>query len=389
MMHNQALPNEIVELILRFACKTFKDCYRFCLVCHLWKSIIYHNKWTMPFILAQENKLPPFLNIENLMIDSCASNQQTLEKICNIYDNLHSISLDTYNGSLESLVKLEQLEKFSATFLQPFNYEEFQFLVNIREIKLHDLANICENGIIHLQKTKKLDFSVSPSFPQEYDTLDDNLIGRLISVEELSLAGRKKFTDGSLMDFTNLKKLKLDHSRITGCFLTIMTTLEHLSMKHCALFNFQDFFPYSEKCFQNLKFIDLTGSYITNDYLQYLSNIETVILNECRSVTGNGLQHLGSVQHLQLENCTQIVDRAISFLSNVRVLSIKGCNKITNEGLKNLEMVEILNVSGCKEISTSGLAHLPRVKKIIAVGCTKVSTMHTLPKNLKFVEIVK
>ena len=77
----------------------------------------------------------------------------------------------------------------------------------------------------------------------------------------------------------------------------------------------------------------LVGDYITDNILQYLSNICDLILCKCNNITDSGLVYLSNICSLCIINCNNITNSGLIYLSNVYLLYIINCKNMTNSEL--------------------------------------------------------
>ena len=77
----------------------------------------------------------------------------------------------------------------------------------------------------------------------------------------------------------------------------------------------------------NIQYLDLSHTSVTNVGLKPLYNIKKLILSSCRKLSS--VENIKDVESLDISNCFNIND--ISMLKNIKKLSIYGCNQLRDK----------------------------------------------------------
>jgi len=114
-------------------------------------------------------------------------------------------------------------------------------------------------------------------------------------------------------------------------------------------------------------------SNITNKYLQQLTLLKELYLNNNTSITNNGIKDLISLTCLECN--TNINNTGISNLENLKYLSLRyNDSTITNRGLMQLSALTQLDLSNNTSITNNALYSLPCLKSITVNNITSLTS---------------
>ena len=121
------------------------------------------------------------------------------------------------------------------------------------------------------------------------------------------------------------------------------------------------------------------------DVITGISNVESLNLSGCYSVTDIGLGHafvqdISTLTVLNLSLCKQVTDsslgRIAQYLKNLETLELGGCSNITSTGLLliawGLRKLKRLNLRSCRHVSDQGIGHLGGLSPNSAHGCLEL-----------------
>lgn len=205
-------------------------------------------------------------------------------------------------------------------------------------------------------------------------------LSNLINLKELHCEGNELTNNGflHLSKLINLEVLSIKNSTTdTGINnLSKLTKLTALNLENCL-------FPHNcpDNYVNNIKnnIINTRVDHLTNAsingllYLSELTNLKTLGLSECNTVTDITLLCLSkykNIERLNLSKCNKITDTELLFLSNLtnlKTLVLESCNKITDTGLKHLSKLinlELLDISQCNLITDKKLVYLSELKNL-------------------------
>jgi hypothetical protein len=183
---------------------------------------------------------------------------------------------------------------------------------------------------------------------------------RLINHDHKKLAERKvrKLTVSDIQesDFVHLKNDLFNRPKLSSLI--------------CSFLPITDQMLHSIVQLKSLTFLNLMGSQlITGEGIQFnlLSNLDTLILSECSSITDTGISSIGqlnSLKTLNLTRCKLVTDTGLNFitpLSSLRELCLTGCNLITDIGLNSIAQLsglKSLHLRACQQINDVGINFL-------------------------------
>lgn len=115
-----------------------------------------------------------------------------------------------------------------------------------------------------------------------------------------------------------------------------------------------------------LRYLQLFGNHVTNDILEKMCNLNTLILPHNNLITDEGLKHLTWIRHLDLQANKLITDEGFQYISNVEYLNLCSNRFIGDIGILYLKKVQYLNLASCGsmiyhsagKISDKALEHL-------------------------------
>jgi len=126
--------------------------------------------------------------------------------------------------------------------------------------------------------------------------------------------------------------------------------------------------------FPNIKLISIrNNNYITDDDFQYLNNIENLNMSNCyqREITDNCFHHLTKIKELNLLGCNQnwfignhFTDISFDYLSELETLHIDDNHVITNNGLGKIKKIKHLFIYNCSKITDNGISNLINLQRL-------------------------
>ena len=235
--------------------------------------------------------------------------------------------------------------------------------------------------------------------------------------------------------FPNARYAKILKS-IHGDEFVYMSNVEHLDMSLCTQPSIKND---SFRHLQKLKHLNLQGAcgswigghHFTDKVFDYLSELESLYIDDNHVITDDGIQKLRKIRTLTIHNCRNIrtgisslftlrkldlynlqevkddafklltgieelslsfmnvTDVAISYLVHLGKISIMSCDNIKGVGFEKLNKLDIVSITHGK-IVDSDLVSLCNVKNLCLYGCningsglkylrTKVLTIHVSP----------
>ncbi|XP_064606275.1 F-box/LRR-repeat protein 14-like [Liolophura sinensis] len=169
--------------------------------------------------------------------------------------------------------------------------------------------------------------------------------------------------------------------------------LEHLGLQDCQKLTDQSL-KHVSVGLTNLKTINLSfcGS-VTDSGIKYLAkmaSLQEINLRSCDNISDIGLGYLSEggsrISALDVSFCDRVGDQGLIFLSqglfSLRSLSVCACN-IGDDGIgrlvRTLHDLTTLNIGQCNRLTDRSLSHigdhLKNLKSIDLYGCTKISTV--------------
>ncbi len=145
-----------------------------------------------------------------------------------------------------------------------------------------------------------------------------------------------------------------------------------------------------EKCTDNdlLKFtklisLDSYKSTISDNSLQYFTNLTYLDINTQINITDQSIKNLVLLQKLFMYVNNIITDDSIKLLTNLTCLSIDYNKSITDRGICTLTKLKYLGLTGDKRITDFGLCQLTGLKSLLLKRNRNISTSGVLQLNLK------
>eukprot|EP01122_Echinamoeba_exundans_P007872 TRINITY_DN2508_c0_g1_i1.p1 TRINITY_DN2508_c0_g1~~TRINITY_DN2508_c0_g1_i1.p1 ORF type:complete len:572 (+),score=78.98 TRINITY_DN2508_c0_g1_i1:23-1717(+) len=235
----------------------------------------------------------------------------------------------------------------------------------------------------------------------------------LVSLTNLDLSETKTITDDAILrtvsSLTKLESLNLSNcARLTSlgldALVSISKSLKRLNLKGCTLCTTQKAMGKIGKL-SNLESLSLANCRSLSDpALEFIGGLTELVdldLSMCISVSDNGLRKFASklpkLEKLNLSGCDMLTDTAWLFLApltqlknldfsncdnltalyvkpfkNLRRLDLRGCNKISQqwENVKRLKKLEYLCLNDCKVKDLSLFAKMINLRYLYLCRCS-------------------
>ena len=173
---------------------------------------------------------------------------------------------------------------------------------NIHTLKLTHCRNITDAGIKYLGNLHTLHISCCYNVTNE-------CIKHLGNLHTLILWGARNVTDEGIKHLGNLHTLDLSSTgEITDDGIKHLGNLHTLKIGWC--------------------------NKITDKGIKFLGNLHTLILHYCFNITDEGLKYIENIHHLYISLNRRITDEGvIKHLSNVDTVNLLTCSSITNKSI--------------------------------------------------------
>lgn len=393
--------------------------------------------------------------INNLQVLHINSNKNIRQLISN--DGIKPIS---------SLINLNTLLLSNLTIINDAGLLIISEINNLKHLKLYDCENITDIGLHNLCiklsiKLQSLSIHMCNKITDDgLKSISDNLIS-LVLLDighhyNFSNRGLKYIANGELLNLTNLylsyscrfnndgiiiindsiKLIKLNSLKICYCdninlkLLSLSLNIKSLEFKgykclnecftHELLFyqvrNLQAL--YLNQCDNinveilyniatnliSLNILDITGSNITDQDIDYLSKnknnifpqLKSINLSKCYQITDEGLKYLTNIdgilknlEELYLNKCYKITDIGLNYiklLKNLKLLDISWCNQITDTSMNIISLylnkLKSLNIAWCKNITN--INYIFNIKTLVILNITGCNNNYKilLDKNI-------
>jgi hypothetical protein len=125
-------------------------------------------------------------------------------------------------------------------------------------------------------------------------------------------------------------------------------------------------------CGSRLKHLSLYDCAVYDEWFNYFSRLETLVVNNASLITDVALSKLPNIQTLVLHGASNVTDGGLAQLGHVRNLVLHGATHISNQGLSHLN-VEMLALSYSPFVSNEGIVGLGRIRSLGVSGCHYVT----------------
>lgn len=189
--------------------------------------------------------------------------------------------------------------------------------------------------------------------PGFVNSIDDNGLRLLTSIEVLHLHNNRKITDESLKYLVNLRELDLWLcTGVTGECFPYLTNLKTLRLAENT-----DVSNYYFRQLSGLEELDLSyNARIGNKDIDHLSGgLRSLWLRRNCCVTGDCVANMTRLENLTISQCC-IKDSTLCRLTTLKHLDLKWNRDITDAGISTLTRLTSLNISENKNITTEGLS---------------------------------
>jgi serine/threonine protein kinase len=114
--------------------------------------------------------------------------------------------------------------------------------------------------------------------------------------------------------------------------------------------------------------------------LNGVTSLQSLVLNMCSRLTGDGLEGLPGLtglRNLYLTGCERLTDDGLAYLRGLTALEyldLGGCGKLTDEGvahLSGLTALQRLDLGGCELLTGGGVAHLQRLAALQTLNLSR------------------
>eukprot|EP00803_Ostreobium_quekettii_P004348 evm.model.scf_29.10 EVM.evm.TU.scf_29.10 scf_29:177273-180998(+) len=228
---------------------------------------------------------------------------------------------------------------------------DIRTLGHLKRLDLTNCVRLSDEGLQVLKSLTSLVFlslrvswSSKPATPesarlQEFTTQGFAALGRVTSLTELSLKGRKEVDDAMLAELTglvSLTSLKLSTTNITDTGLGTLGQLRSLVSLRVACTN------------------------VTDDGFQHLTvltGLHCLRMSNCLRMTDEGVDAIAKIRPLAkllIGHAPMVTDSGLHSLSrlvNLRALVFGYCGSVTAQGMRSLEKLPCLSRVGFKRCS--------------------------------------
>jgi len=234
--------------------------------------------------------------------------------------------------------------------------KELKYLSGIPKVNLTG-ANITNDGLKYLMGIRELNISNT--------NITNDELKYLMGIRELNISNTNITNDG-LKYLTGIHELN-----ITNCYIT-HHGLKYLSGIHTLIACHAGITPkglQSLPTLGTLKHLDISGMSICDNELSYLKDCHTLILRNCTFITNNGMQYLSNVHTLDLTG-TCIRDDGLKHLTGVHTLILP--SGIFGYGLQYLTSIKSLNIRYC-DMRDNCLSYLAGIQKLNLSKCDNIT----------------
>jgi hypothetical protein len=188
--------------------------------------------------------------------------------------------------------------------------------------------------------------------------------------------------------FPNIKSISIrPNVCITDGDFSCLNNIEELDLSNCSQIKITD---NSFRHLMKIKRLNLLGykqtwvedNYVTNKSFDYLSNLETLEIDDNYVINDSGLQKLKKIKHLYIYNCNKITDNGISNLINLEKLGLYSMENIIDLTFKKLNKLQELVLTDC-QITNSGLKYLSNLTRLKLVNVKNINWKDFDQLNIK------
>ena len=258
-------------------------------------------------------------------------------------------------------------------------------LVNLENLAIGFATALRDTDIACLTNLKKLDLSST--------NITGMYFAFLKKLEELNLVCAENITDENLGTLTNLKKLRIDYVTITGSSFVSLINLETINIDRCTTITNENysFLINLRKCrfgcflhpdrINSLKFLTnpkklaiTSCENLTNGHLNSFTKLQKLVLWNCYNIN-DALSPLINLHALCLTHCYDIVDAALNFLVHLQKLKLCDCPTITGSCFKFFDKLTELDISSCEMITNDSFAPLINLRELSVSHCPNITNI--------------
>ncbi|KAL9657740.1 hypothetical protein ABK040_013572 [Willaertia magna] len=169
-----------------------------------------------------------------------------------------------------------------------------------------------------------------------------------------------------LKNFINAIILKTDI--IPEKYLQYLPNLEELIIYKIKNLN--------ENTFTNLKqlkVLSVSSDKLQDEWLKNLNNLTELSIHNGEKITGSCLQYFKNLTVLYLSACDTIKDEMLLNCKQLTNININACNKITGNYFKELKELKHLNISYCDDITDECLNNLNNLESLVITKCENIT----------------
>jgi len=267
-----------------------------------------------------------------------------------VADNWLAVPFNRERKTIDVVFKEALIQKIPGLSIDSFLYEmqmPFMGLGRGKSAGIENFENIERNILLKTLHLGSIQYSFSEAF---FEGLD-----KFPNLEEL-LVDDCPIGDGALRKMKNLKLLKslaiFGRNKITSAgldHLQYLENLEELILPACSQLDDSHLLGISK--LKRLKRLDLSGCNCIFDAglkaIAVMENLEELNLNRCEQISDSGIMHLAKLNNLRTLQLSgvDISDEGLELLaksSSIERLNLSGCIKLTDAGLKFLESLQSL-----------------------------------------------
>jgi len=315
--------------------------------------------------------------------------------LINCFSDDYKSKVDICGPKVDDL--LHNLIEFRFTGGQGITDDFLEKLTNLKFLHIRDSPEITDKSIEKLTNLntlyidlcdnitdislKKLTELTSLSIFLENNVSDES-IRELINLTYLEIyyhgAEQCKITDESIRELVNLRSLKVQSCEL----ITDESIIELINLKNLSMYNCQNI---TGKVIErlHLKSFDSHGDNISDENLEKMTELETLIFTSPTNITYKSIGNLINLKCLRQNGRSRVIrqdeatiDANLGKLINLKTLILENCD-VSDETIEKLINLEKLRIYNCNNISIKSIEKLNKLKYLKVEACEKIYDVYS------------